>query len=467
MRRGFLITAIVAFASASCGSSKVASTPDPWADVLRMTTIPDTNSDPRVVEVSLEAKNAEWEIAPGQSVHAMTFNGSVPGPVIEAHVGDTLIVHFVNHLDEPTTIHWHGVRVPANMDGSPSAQMPVPPGGTFDYQFPLLDAGTFWYHPHVNESVQMEHGMYGALIVRGDNEPRSDFEGVVMLDDLTLGMDGQIAPPDGVLEDHTGREGPISLLNGRTNLVIPIRAGERQRWRIVNAGSARFYRFAIANQKLTVLGTDGGPVSTPYDTDELFMVPGDRMDVLITASGAPGSRAVIQNLPYLRGHGGGITEAMDLAAIEYNGDEALPKSEPPKPGTEIAHIATDGITPRIITFDEQIDMTTGETTFLIDGQSYPNVPSFDAHVGVTEVWNLVNNSGMDHPFHLHGFFFQVVSRNGMPESSPTWEDTIDLHGHDTLRIAFTPDNRPGMWMYHCHILEHVAHGMMADFHVMP
>ena len=100
--------------------------PDPWAGELRLATIVDTNPDPKVIEVNLEAKNAEWEIAPGQTLHAMTFNGSVPGPLIEGHVGDALIVHFVNHLDEPTTIHWHGVRVPADMDGSPAAQIPVP-----------------------------------------------------------------------------------------------------------------------------------------------------------------------------------------------------------------------------------------------------------------------------------------------------------------------------------------------------
>lgn len=459
MRRAFPAS-ILFVAAVSCSSTKSSLAPDPWEGPLKLAKAVDLNPDPHVLEVNLDATYAEWQISPTQTVHAMTYNGSVPGPLLEAHVGDTLVVHFTNHLTEPTTIHWHGVRVPAAMDGSPMAQPPVQPGASFDYRFQLTDAGTFWYHPHGDEPVQMEHGMYGAIVVRGDAEPAMDAEGVVMLDDLTLGADGQIAPPGGAIEEHSGREGPISLLNGGTGLTVPIRAGQRQRWRIVNAGSARFYRLAIPGHTFTVLGTDGGFIAQPYEASELFMVPGDRLDVIVTGSAAPGTSATLQNLPYDRGHGGGSATTMDLATIAYDSASMSGAAVPASTGRLIDPLSTVGATTRTIVFDELIDPNTGDTTFTVDGKAYPDVPSFDAHVGITEVWELQNKSGMDHPFHLHGFFFQVLGANGGPLS---WEDSIQLKAKSTTRIAFSPDDRQGMWMYHCHILEHVKSGMMADF----
>src|SRR5919197_4543843 len=132
----------------------------------------------RDVAVRLAARETDWQYAPGRSVDGNTFNGQVPGPTIEAEVGDTLVVELTNELSEPTTIHWHGLRVPADMDGTELVQQPIQPGETFEYRFVLPDAGTFWYHPHTNETVQLEKGLYGALVVRGQDEPRLDRERV-------------------------------------------------------------------------------------------------------------------------------------------------------------------------------------------------------------------------------------------------------------------------------------------------
>ncbi|HEU4643497.1 MAG TPA: multicopper oxidase domain-containing protein, partial [Gemmatimonadaceae bacterium] len=129
-----------------------------------------------VVSVELVAGDCDWELAPGRTVRGWGYNGQIPGPTIEARVGDVLEVHLTNRLPEPTTIHWHGLRVPAAMDGTDMVQHPIEPGGTFTYRFRLPDAGTFWYHPHSNETVQMERGLSGALIVRGENEPFLDAE---------------------------------------------------------------------------------------------------------------------------------------------------------------------------------------------------------------------------------------------------------------------------------------------------
>lgn len=460
--------------AAGCGSDlpttqprAAIQTPDPWRQDLTLARFEDRNPDPRVVEVNLEAAMGEWELSPGRRVHAMTYNGGVPGPTLEANVGDIVVVHFTNRLSVPTTVHWHGVRVPADMDGSPHSQAPVAPGGSFEYRFTVLDAGTFWYHPHLTESVQMERGLYGAIVVRGPSEPRADAEGVLLLDDVLLGVDGQIAPTGDLLEQHNGREGPLLLVNGRAGASLPIRAGQRQRWRIVNAGSARFYRLSLPGHRFTIVGSDGGLIPTPRSVDELLLVPGDRVDVLVDGVAQPGSAVTMQNLPYARGHGAGITSPEDVLIVRYVADSPVEVLAPPSSGPRIDRLPVEGVTAREVTFNEHIDRDLERVVFTINDRSYPDVPDIETHVGATEVWDLVNGSEMEHPFHLHGFSFQVLSRNGTSEADLSWEDTVQLRGHERLRIAFRPDNRPGHWMYHCHILEHVDNGMMATLRVLP
>src|SRR4028119_1452276 len=139
-----------------------------------------------VVEYQLEASAFQWEIAPGKTITAWGFNQQVPGPIIKARKGDTLVVKLKNSLAEPTLIHWHGIRLPASMDGTGEVQQPIQPNESFEYRFVVPDAGTFWYHSHMNETVQMERGMYGALIVEDATDPRFDNDRVFMVDDMKL-----------------------------------------------------------------------------------------------------------------------------------------------------------------------------------------------------------------------------------------------------------------------------------------
>ena len=141
---------------------------------------------PREIHVDLEARETSWEIAPGRTVSAWGYQGSVPGPTIVAHVGDTIVAHLVNSLPEPTVIHWHGLRLPAAMDGTASVQRLVQPGERFEYRFELPDAGTFWYHSHANETVQIERGLYGAMVVLGPDEPPFDADRLLVFDDVKL-----------------------------------------------------------------------------------------------------------------------------------------------------------------------------------------------------------------------------------------------------------------------------------------
>jgi FtsP/CotA-like multicopper oxidase with cupredoxin domain len=382
--------------------------------------------------------------------------------VLEGHVGDHVVVHFTNHLDEPTTVHWHGVRVPADMDGTMVAQQPVPPGGSFDYEFDLLDAGTFWYHPHVNEAFQMERGLKGPIVVHEDSEPSADVGGVVFLDDLLVGDDGAIPPPGGASEEMMGREGNIRLVNGRSEPALPIRTGQTQRWRVINAAAARFYRLALPGYSFVQVGTDGGLLEKPVVTEELFLVPGQRADVLVVGAG---TSAALMTMPYDRGHGGGTTDPEHVLDVTDTGAEPLTPTPIPTALRSIEHLPTDGVTPRTIRLSEA-ETPTGPV-FQINGKSFPDVPLIQTKIGALEIWDVFDDSPMDHPFHLHGFFFQVVSRDGVPESFAAWRDTVDIKAHQTNRIAFRPELHPGTWMYHCHILEHVERGMMGELEVMP
>ena len=148
----------------------------------------DLDPAPTVVEVALTARVADVELAPGHVTSMWTYDGTLPGPRIEANVGDTVKVRFTNSLPEPTTIHWHGVRVPAAMDGVEATQAPIAPGATFTYEFVVPDAGTFWFHPHVRSDVQVERGLYGTLVVRGPGEPATTSDRVVVLDDLLIAL---------------------------------------------------------------------------------------------------------------------------------------------------------------------------------------------------------------------------------------------------------------------------------------
>ena len=146
--------------------------PEGWDTGLKLVEAADVNPDPKIVEVMLEARISSLEITPGVRTDAWTYNGGLPGPLIRARKGDRLIVHFSNRLPQSTTVHWHGVQVPIEMDGVPGAsQPPVETGGTFTYDFVVPDAGLFWYHPHVMSAAQVGFGLYGPLLVADPDDP--------------------------------------------------------------------------------------------------------------------------------------------------------------------------------------------------------------------------------------------------------------------------------------------------------
>jgi len=411
--------------------------------------------------VELVASEIAWEIRDGQTVGAYGYNGQVPGPVIEAKAGEPLEVRFTNRLSEPTTIHWHGLRVPAAMDGTKAVQPVVEPGQTFVYRFTPPDAGTFWYHPHTNESEQLEKGLYGALIVRGDDEPIVDRERVLVFDDLKLDKRGEIAAFGGLKQRHDGREGDVRLINGRAEPELVMAAGQVERWRIINASSARYVRLSLGGAPFRIIGTDGGLIEKPVTVTEVLLPAADRVDILVGPF-QEGEGLDVESLKYDR-------MTMGRRGNERFGTLRVGPREASRAVVPSRLRSIPALSPSDVAPNRVVKMSVGPSLrrgldFLVNGERHHH--DRPVQVGELQVWDVVNKSLMDHPFHLHGFFFQVVSVNGEPPGFRSWEDVVNLPPRSTTRIAWLPDDRPGSWMYHCHILEHHEAGMMGHFDVV-
>jgi FtsP/CotA-like multicopper oxidase with cupredoxin domain len=254
-----------------------------------------TDRAPQEVQVTLEARETSWEISPGRSVSAWGYQGTVPGPLIVAHVGDTLVAHLINRLPEPMVIHWHGLRLPSALDGTESVQTVVQPGESFEYRFLLPDAGTFWYHSHANETVQLERGLYGALVVVGPDEPMFDADRVLVLDDVKLDRKGRIAKP-ALIDRHSGREGKVLVINGRAQPELVIAAGQIERWRLVNASSSRYVLLSLGGRQFRIIGADGGLRAVAEEVTETLLAPGDRVELAVGPFADEGATIAIESL---------------------------------------------------------------------------------------------------------------------------------------------------------------------------
>jgi FtsP/CotA-like multicopper oxidase with cupredoxin domain len=424
------------------------------------TRVAEATKGEKLVRVVLEARATTWEYAPGRTVSGYSFNGQVPGPVIEAKQGVPLEIQLTNYLPEPTVVHWHGLRVPAEMDGTEVVQRPLQTGETFIYSFTPPDAGTFWYHPHANETEQLEKGLYGALIVRGANEPVLDGEQILILDDLKLDRRGRMARFGTLMERHNGREGNVRLVNGRAEPELTMSAGQIERWRIINAASARTVRLSIGGRPFYILGTDGGLIEKPVMATEVLLAAADRLELAVGPF-TEGEVIAIEALSYNRGTG---NRPVDRFATLQIGPARPSTATIPNRLRTIDPLVTGPVAAnRTVKLSGRMSLRRG-FDFLINDEMHHHAEP--VKVGELQVWDIVNIAPIDHPFHLHGFFFQIVAVNGEPPSWRSWEDVVNVPAKSTVRIAWLPDDRPGSWMYHCHILEHHAAGMMAHFDVV-
>lgn len=430
------------------------------------TPMPDLDPADGVVEVNLTASNFAWD--PGTGVPltgGMAFNESVPGPLLEANLGDTVKVHFTNDTDIEMSIHWHGLRVTPEMDGIQQMMGdPVEPGESFDYEFTLQDAGFYWFHTHMDTATTIEAGLYAPILVHAPGEVTPDCDQVLVLDDVLLDEDTQqIAPPDTDMMQLMGRLGNVLMANGRSDRRYAWTKGQTTLLRLVNASNARYWDLYLEGHQLTVVGTDGGFLAEPYTVDDLVMAPGERYMVVVEATGEPGQSYRLMNKRFqLHEQGGDMVETDPLgngdnpvATFVYgDGEVAGTGWTQPTPDVPAWGAPVDNLGHHWVLAE---DMMGGSVT--IDGASWPDVPMVDVPFGVDATFEVENTSEMHHPFHIHGNRFQVVDVGGeaVPEGQG-WKDTFDIPPRTTVTVVSALDN-PGEWMYHCHILEHADSGM--------
>ena len=424
---------------------------------------------PSVVEVSLVADERKLSLRPGPATEVFAYNGTVPGPTLELREGDSVIVHFENRLAVETTVHWHGLHIPFDADGSPFH--PVGPGEKRRYVFRLRpgSAGTYWYHPHPNHSTapQVARGLYGGIIVRAPDDPlpKSIAEKLIVLSDNRFTADGSIDLPEmgsaaRNIDEENGREGDVLFVNGQVLPKVSIRRGEVQRWRIINASASRVFRLALEGQKMLHVGNDGGLFEVPREVSELTIANGERIEVLVRGSLNPGQKVSLQALPYdryiIHTRPTHWETTRDLLTLHQTADTSKPVIIPAKLRSVPAIDTAEAAVRRVVTFSQG----------LINGKHMDmNRVDFHAKLGDTEIWEVENLVGMDHPFHLHGFQFQVIDRNGVPEPFRSWKDMVNVPKHSTARFIVRFVNYPGKWMFHCHILDHEDHGMMGILEV--
>jgi FtsP/CotA-like multicopper oxidase with cupredoxin domain len=423
----------------------------------------DHTPDPAIVEVDLTAQEFQTELVAGQPTAVLGFNGRSPGPVLQARVGDRVIVHFHNGLDEPTTLHWHGLRIPSAMDGNPMVQDPIPAGGDFTYDFVVPDAGTFWYHPHVNTIVQLDRGLYGAIVVHEAAPPRYAAERVMVLDDVRVDARGDIAPFATSGHDVVhGRAGNLLLLNGATALAARTSLhGAVERWRLVNAAGSRVFSVRVEGASWRVIGTDGGLLPTPLTLPRLSIAPGQRFDLEVRYDQPDAPRArLLTDVLSQTADGTVQTVARPMAAVTLDGDAPM---EPPTLPT--VTLPPPAETPVEQTIRLGAISTPTSLVFTINGHAH-DAPMLTFTQGAPVRFTIVNEIAPEHPFHLHGQFFQVLTRNGRDAREPGWKDTVQLGAMERVTIETRFEN-PGRWMYHCHIPEHAENGMMAELEVTP
>jgi FtsP/CotA-like multicopper oxidase with cupredoxin domain len=367
------------------------------------------------------------------------------------------------------------------MDGVAGlSQDAVPPGGTFDYSFSAPDAGTFWYHPHFRSWEQLARGLYGLLIVEEDEPPAVDRDVAWIADDWRLEVTGLIDERSfGSMRDasHQGRLGNWLTVNGLSEPQIPVRAGERIRLRCVNVANARVMAFDFDRQKLraSIFAVDGQPVA-PRELDRrgLGLAPGQRTDLIVDVLEAPGGRIPVYE----------VSTRKRIESAAFKVEDAPPLRA--RPLAEPVSLPANPLARDIRLDDAQVIQMLmeggamgglGEASYkgkMLDIRSLVaegKVWSFNGIVGMpdqplatlprgrTAVIDMINQTAWPHAMHLHGHHFRVVERDGKAVTDAPWRDTVLVARQEKVRIAFIADN-PGKWLFHCHMLEHQAAGMV-------
>ncbi|MEM8775793.1 MAG: multicopper oxidase family protein [Pseudomonadota bacterium] len=422
----------------------------------------------------LEFTSRETSFAFGERVTRglVSLRDGAPPPVIRLKQGEEALINFTNGLEEYTTMHWHGIRLPNAMDGVPYlTQFPIAQGETYAYNYTPPDGGTFWYHPHCMTMRQMAEGLTGVLIVDEADDPGFDLDLPLNLKDFRIGEDGQLLDyftPRGAARG--GTLGNLLTTNWQMEPVYDVPAGGLVRLRFVVTGTARTYRLAFPEIPGRIIAWDGHPVEQeiawPTLREPLFVAAGQRVDVALRVPDEEGVE-----LSFVNAFGGippelvrlrvvGATLGRDLAELK-----PLPRNPVAEPDLAQAELREliFGWAPEEAVPDNGLCGTLGYTFWSIDRKPWPGDavedvgPVADLKRGKSYVLRLRNESPNLHPIHLHGLVFKPIQSNQrvLPKN---WTDTILLQKNETMDIAFVADNL-GDWAFHCHVIEHQKTGL--------
>ncbi|MDQ0255612.1 FtsP/CotA-like multicopper oxidase with cupredoxin domain [Evansella vedderi] len=451
-------------------------------------------SDGKVV-VNLEAKKTHWMFNNDIIEDIWTYNGSLPGQEIRVQEGDHVVINLTNSLDVPTALHPHGVPVPNEMDGVPGVtQNAIMPGETFTYEFVADTPGTYWYHSHQDGANQLGMGLYGALVIEPKDQPDYDLDKVIMIDEWSsMGMEnmdhrdmdhGDHSNMDH--GDHSNRGDDSNdpshaemmnmmydtlIVNGKTSPAIEaieVTEDDTIKLRFVNTGLFTQV-INIPGHEFKVTHYDGQQVNEPelISDTAIRIAPAERYDVEIQMDqpGAWGIEVYAEENENLRG----------LIPLVYTGfaDDELETAGSIQTFLEITDYgsAMDFNLGEITKeFDMILSSNDGGETFKIndkqmttkDFESHEDHEIYEVEEGDVVKVNIVNDTDVDHPMHLHGHFFYVISRNGEHVTgSPIKKETLNVRPNESYEIVFVADN-PGNWMFHCHELHHASGGMVSE-----
>ena len=455
---------------------------------------------PGVVRFDLAASPATVSVA-GRPARLWTYNGGFPGPTLRLWEGDRVELRLTNGLPEVTNLHIHGLHIPPTGNGDDVFRQ-VAPGETALYEFsvPEGSAGTFWYHPHVHGTVasQLFRGLAGAIIVEGPGDAAfGDLpEQLLVLKDIDFNARGDVAP-HGMMDWSMGREGSLLTVNGEESPSVAVPGGA-MRLRLLNASNARYYRLAVPSSELTVIATDGGFVSKPYRVTELLLAPGERYEVV--ASFPRRGEYDLVTLPYDRAPEEDMAGMGGMAGMpgmgpgdEDDGMGAMPGHDMGAPGMAmpggappadaagaplvrfVAEEPGDYVPPRTLAPIEPLRRADAVTSrrlvlaedmaaarFFIDGKEFdPERVDVAPRLGTVEHWEIVNDTGMDHPMHLHVHPFQVLVRGGTEEGQREWKDVVNVPARGSVEILVPFLDFAGKTVFHCHVVEHEDRGMMS------
>lgn len=437
----------------------------------------------------LEAKLAQINLN-GTTASLLTYNGTYPGPTIRARAGETLRIRLKNALTDNginilghqrniTNLHTHGLHVSPKRPAD-SMDVMLDNGEFFDYVYDLayeMPGHLNLYHPHVhgNAAEQYWGGLMGALVVEDDPAiPLGGYETHVMvLKDITLNY-GVPQAHASTMDYMQGKEGNLVMVNGQVNPVLNIQPGQVQRWQIVNGCNARFFKLNLEGHSLHLIGTDGGLLDWPYPVQSLLLSPGERVDLLIKASTTKKNYRFL-SLAYSRS-GMSSAQQVTLLTLAVSGravGDQLPTTINPMAAR--LNVNTTGLVRR------SLALSMGQGRGYINGQTYidpMNACTINSDMlgmmgdPVYEIWEVSNQSGMDHPFHQHVNAAQVLAISGgdaayasLYTSIPAWKDTVLIPKWGKVILLVPVMDWSGMGMFHCHIMEHEDIGMMGVWNI--